>query len=130
MERISRLIAGFALLGTAACGTDGPLAPQLSPEPGGSQPATQADVTPAPDAAASRPPTVTIRCGGPIPAQGVPPLYVVDGREIASIEELDPGTIDAIEVIRGAAAVERYGSRAAIGAVLITTRSPGRRSGT
>ncbi|HEX6041729.1 TonB-dependent receptor plug domain-containing protein [Longimicrobium sp.] len=123
MERISRLIAGFALLGTAACGTDGPLAPQISPEPKDGQPAAQADVTPAPDAVASRPPTVILRCGGSISAQGAPPLYLVDGREITSLETLDPGTIDAIEVVKGAAAVARYGPRAATGAVLITTHA-------
>jgi hypothetical protein len=123
MERISRLIAAFALLGTAAC-TDGPLAPRLSPGPESRSRASK------PTAAASGAPVIRLWCVGSIRADAPPPLYVVDGRETASIEALDTSTIDTIEVINSTEAVARYGSRAATGAVLITTRSPGRRSGT
>jgi TonB-dependent SusC/RagA subfamily outer membrane receptor len=125
--RISRLIAPFALLGTAACAADGPLAPQLAPEP---EPAARADVTPGPDAAASSQPSIRLRCGGATLAQGAPPpVYVVDGRVLPaeSIGDVDPTSIDHIELIRGAAAVARYGERAGNGVVIITTRrAPGR----
>lgn len=96
MARTRRLIAIIALLGTAACATDGPLAPRIAPEPANLQ--ANADGPPAPDAPATRGAVLRTYCGGPR-ADGPPPVYVVDGREVA------------------------YGPRAWNGLVIITTRA-------
>ena len=60
------------------------------------------------------------------------PLYVVDGVPVHSftspvtgtntIAEIDPSTIESVEVLKDAASAAIYGSRAANGVVLITTK--------
>ena len=50
------------------------------------------------------------------------PLYVVDGA-FGDISMVDPNDISSIEVLKDAAAAAIYGSRAAGGVVLITTKS-------
>ena len=51
------------------------------------------------------------------------PLIVVDGViQAASTIDLDPNDIDALEVVKGAAASSLYGSRAQNGVIQITTR--------
>lgn len=50
------------------------------------------------------------------------PLYVVDGA-FSDINMVDPNDIQSIEVLKDAAAAAIYGSRAAGGVVLITTKS-------
>ena len=50
------------------------------------------------------------------------PLYIVDGEKRASIEGLDPNTIDMIEVCKDSTAVEKYGKEAVFGAVVITLK--------
>lgn len=50
------------------------------------------------------------------------PLYIVDGEKRASIEDLDPNTIDMIEVCKDSTAVEKYGKEAVFGAVVITLK--------
>ncbi len=53
------------------------------------------------------------------------PLYVIDGIILSNglmPKELDPNRIDSIEVIKGEAAAAMYGSRAANGVILITTK--------
>lgn len=55
------------------------------------------------------------------------PLYMIDGIMLAPgtrVSELDPKTIESIEVIKGAAAESLYGSRGANGIIKITTRRP------
>lgn len=50
---------------------------------------------------------------------------MLDGRVLedgAPVQQIDPDRIDSIEVLKGAAAVERYGPRAANGVVLITLK--------
>lgn len=66
------------------------------------------------------------------------PLYVIDGVPVHSftspitgtntIAEIDPSTIESIEVLKDAASAAIYGSRAANGVILITTKKgiPGR----
>jgi TonB-dependent SusC/RagA subfamily outer membrane receptor len=51
------------------------------------------------------------------------PLYVVDGVIVARgmIEDMDPRDIESIEVIKGGAALDTYGERAANGLVMVTT---------
>ena len=53
------------------------------------------------------------------------PLVVVDGREIpiASLDELDRLAVERVEVVKGAAAVTRYGERGRHGVILVTTKS-------
>ncbi|WP_268122450.1 SusC/RagA family TonB-linked outer membrane protein [Roseivirga pacifica] len=54
---------------------------------------------------------------------GSDPLYVVDGFPIAGdINNLNPDEIESISVLKDAASTALYGSRAANGVVLITTR--------
>lgn len=60
---------------------------------------------------------------------GAEPLYVVDGMPITgNISNLNPSEIESISVLKDAAATSLYGSRAANGVVLITTKTatPGR----
>jgi TonB-dependent SusC/RagA subfamily outer membrane receptor len=52
-------------------------------------------------------------------------LFVLDGRILndqAEVQDLDPARIDNIQVLKGAAAVERFGERGANGVVLITLK--------
>ncbi len=52
------------------------------------------------------------------------PLYVVDGVPLTSgnQSDIDPSTIESMEILKDAAATAIYGSRAANGVVLITTK--------
>ncbi|WP_430896476.1 MULTISPECIES: DUF4139 domain-containing protein [unclassified Paraflavitalea] len=50
-----------------------------------------------------------------------PPLYVVDGVVVSSIDHLNPNQVVKVDVLKENAASSIYGSRAANGAVLITT---------
>jgi len=51
------------------------------------------------------------------------PVYVVDGLLVGNIEYLNPGDIESIDVLKDAASAAIYGTRAANGVVLITTKS-------
>ncbi len=52
------------------------------------------------------------------------PLYIIDGAfSNSSLSSLDPNDIESIEVLKDAAAAAIYGSRAANGVILITTKS-------
>lgn len=51
------------------------------------------------------------------------PLYVVDGMITSSIAFINPNDIASIEVLKDASAAAIYGSRAANGVVLVTTKS-------
>src|SRR5205823_2773456 len=52
------------------------------------------------------------------------PLYVVDGVPITGdLRDIDPTSIDRIEVLKDASAAAVYGSRGANGVVMITTKS-------
>jgi len=50
------------------------------------------------------------------------PLYIVDGVARGSIDYLNPSDIESIDVLKDAASSAIYGSRAANGVVLVTTR--------
>jgi TonB-linked SusC/RagA family outer membrane protein len=50
------------------------------------------------------------------------PLYVVDGMPVEGMDFLNPGDIESISVLKDAASAAIYGSRAANGVVLITTK--------
>lgn len=51
------------------------------------------------------------------------PLYLVDGVPAAGINNLSPGDIESMDVLKDASAAAIYGSRAANGVVLVTTKS-------
>ncbi|WP_162852533.1 SusC/RagA family TonB-linked outer membrane protein [Dinghuibacter silviterrae] len=51
------------------------------------------------------------------------PLYIVDGVYVSSISNLAPDDIASISVLKDASAAAIYGSRAANGVVLVTTKS-------
>jgi len=55
------------------------------------------------------------------------PLYIVDGLPVSSSEQvknLNPNDIKNIDILKDAQATAIYGSRAANGAILITTKHP------
>lgn len=54
---------------------------------------------------------------------GTDPLVLVDGVETTDIGSLNPQDVRSVEVLKDAAAASIYGSRAANGVILITTKS-------
>ena len=54
---------------------------------------------------------------------GTTPLYVVDGQQLDNIDNLDPTQIESLEILKDGASAAIYGSKAANGVVLITTKS-------
>ncbi|MBA2562602.1 MAG: TonB-dependent receptor plug domain-containing protein, partial [Chitinophagaceae bacterium] len=50
------------------------------------------------------------------------PLYVVDGTRVTSISDLNPGDIESMQVLKDASAASIYGSAAAGGVIIITTK--------
>ncbi|MBN2817570.1 MAG: TonB-dependent receptor, partial [Bacteroidales bacterium] len=56
------------------------------------------------------------------------PLFVVDGMPVGSIEGIDPNSIQSVSILKDASSAAIYGSRAANGVLLITTKK-GSRSG-
>jgi len=70
-------------------------------------------------------PVVRIRGVGSI-SFASDPLYVVDGIPTGGLANIDTKDIQSVEVLKDAAATAIYGSRAANGVILITTKSGGR----
>ncbi|MBJ6108709.1 TonB-dependent receptor [Hymenobacter sp. BT523] len=82
--------------------------------------AVQSDQGGAPGA----PPTIVIR-GGTSLGTSSDPLYVVDGyplQDASQFNLINPNDIDAISVLKDAASTAIYGSRAANGVVIVTTK--------
>ena len=50
------------------------------------------------------------------------PLYVVDGLQVGSIDNISPGDVESVDVLKDAASSAIYGARAANGVVIITTK--------
>ncbi len=50
------------------------------------------------------------------------PLYIVDGKEVKSIEHILPKNIESISILKGHKATGIYGSKAANGAIIIETK--------
>ena len=50
------------------------------------------------------------------------PLYIVDGLTVSGIDNINPNDIESIDVLKDAASTAIYGSRAANGVVIITTK--------
>ncbi len=83
-----------------------------------------------------RMPGVTIESAGGDPGAGTrilirgvgslnnaTPLYIVDGVQVANINNLNQTDIESVDVLKDASAAAIYGSRAANGVVLVTTKS-------
>lgn len=67
--------------------------------------------------------SITIRGGSTFSSAGNAPLYVVDGVIGANASSINPNDIKSIEVLKDAASSAIYGSRAANGVIIITTKS-------
>ncbi|WP_111708803.1 SusC/RagA family TonB-linked outer membrane protein [Lutibacter citreus] len=65
-------------------------------------------------------PVVTIRGSGTLSDAG--PLYVIDGMLTGSMSSINPGDIESISVLKDASASAIYGSRAANGVIIVTTK--------
>lgn len=50
------------------------------------------------------------------------PLYVLDGMKVGGLEDINPNDIESIEILKDAASAAIYGTEAANGVVLITTK--------
>lgn len=79
---------------------------------------------------------VTVQQGGSAPGQAPAvvirgtgtfgndqPLYVIDGMIAASMSYINPNDIESMEVLKDASAAAIYGSRAANGVILVTTKA-------
>lgn len=64
--------------------------------------------------------SVTIRGAGTI--GNASPLYIVDGVSVEDIDYLNPSDIESVDVLKDAASAAIYGSRAANGVILVTTK--------
>lgn len=51
------------------------------------------------------------------------PLYIVDGMYMGSIDQINPNDIESIDVLKDASSAAIYGSRAANGVIIVTTKS-------
>lgn len=73
--------------------------------------------------APGRPMGVKVRGTNSITSSSAP-LYVIDGFPVSSgLDNINPGDIESIEVLKDAASAAIYGSRGSNGVVLVTTRS-------
>lgn len=69
-------------------------------------------------------PTIVIRGIGTLSNSGVStPLYVVDGVPVDNLSSLNPADIESISVLKDASSTSIYGTKAAFGVVLVTTKS-------
>lgn len=66
---------------------------------------------------------IRVRGGGSI-TQDNSPLILVDGFEVATLNDVPPTDIESVEVLKDAAATAIYGARGANGVVLVTTKKP------
>lgn len=67
----------------------------------------------------------TIRVRGVGTLNNSNPMFVVDGMPVSSINDVDPNDIENISVLKDASSAAIYGSRAANGVILITTKKGG-----
>lgn len=67
--------------------------------------------------------TIKIRGTSTFSAEGVKPLYIVDGVPLEDIDGINPSDIASMEVLKDAASAAIYGSRSANGVIIITTKS-------
>lgn len=65
--------------------------------------------------------TIRVRGGGSI-TQSNDPLFIVDGVQVSSIDDIPADNIESIDVLKDAASTAIYGARGANGVILITTK--------
>jgi serine protease Do len=53
---------------------------------------------------------------------GKPPLYILDGKIVASISDIAPTDIESVSVLKGAMAIQKYGEKAADGVIEIVSK--------
>jgi len=138
-ERVSALVAAVLALMPGATRAQQP-APQPSPQMMQAQIQQIAQARPPEAEVAARDFLRRITTGGssqPVPTattkgpsyidmtRTYPPIYIIDGQvqsDSFSPPGLDSASIDRVEIIKGAAATNKYGAKAANGAIEITTR--------
>ena len=67
--------------------------------------------------------TIRVRGGGSL-TEDNSPLILVDGFEVASINDISANDVESVEVLKDAASTSIYGSRGANGVILITSKRP------
>ncbi len=68
-------------------------------------------------------PTITLRGASTLRSGAMSPYYVIDGIPGVDISMVSPDDIESIDVLRDATATAIYGSKAANGVIIITTKS-------
>lgn len=66
--------------------------------------------------------SISLRGASTLREGAMEPYYVIDGVPGASIELVSPGDIESIDVLRDASATAIYGSKAANGVIIVTTK--------
>ncbi|WP_240622589.1 SusC/RagA family TonB-linked outer membrane protein [Flavobacterium crocinum] len=66
---------------------------------------------------------IRIRGGGSI-TEDNSPLILVDGFEVANLNDIPPTDIESVEVLKDAASTAVYGARGANGVIIVTTKVP------
>jgi hypothetical protein len=81
-----------------------------------------ASITAAASPAAATPTPILLCRFGEAPSE---PLYIVNGRIVSgeAFRRIDRSTIDSVEVVKGTAASNLYGSRASLGVLIVYTRA-------
>ncbi|MBD1433453.1 TonB-dependent receptor [Sphingobacterium sp. DN00404] len=67
--------------------------------------------------------TIRVRGGGSI-TQDNSPLILVDGFEVANLNDVPPSDIESVNVLKDASSTAIYGARGANGVILVTTKRP------
>ena len=65
--------------------------------------------------------SIRVRGGGSI-TQSNDPLFIVDGIQVSSIDDIPADNIESIDVLKDAASTAIYGARGANGVILVTTK--------
>ena len=71
-------------------------------------------------------PSITLRGASSLRSGAMSPYYVIDGIPGVDISMVAPDDIESIDVLRDATATAIYGSKAANGVIIITTKSGGK----
>ena len=66
--------------------------------------------------------SIRVRGGGSI-TQSNEPLFIVDGVQVSSIDDIPADNIESIDVLKDAASTAIYGARGANGVILVTTKT-------
>ena len=64
-----------------------------------------------------------------ISKDGKTPLYILDGKIVASINDIAPTDIESVSVLKGAMAIKKYGDKAADGVVEIVSKKNAKKEG-